>query len=221
MKHQNYVFLLFILICFSCQGEKKEQNTTDSSTEEITSAEATESESSSTTSMFSSESEYFPIKEGNSWTHATTKSEYAEAKEYTTKVLDEGYTKNGKDYLTIKQTYKDGTELSTTYARTDDEGNIYSISPYIEKGEKEFLALPADIDMGKTWTVFEGMNYKVTSMDATVETPTKKYTDCLLIETVDEDGKTTMKNYYLKGIGSVAVSMDGKLNIYLKEYDVD
>ncbi len=214
MKKHSVLLLLLCIALFSCQQKAENSD----STEETPIAEV----NNPVTSIFSDGNEYFPIKPGFTWTYGYTAEFQAGMKNptYTLEVTDEGYEKNGEAYLSMKQkSFGDDDQAKvdmTMYARVDDDGNMYSFIPQIM--EKEGLAMPSDLSEGKSWEVSKVGKATVLDMNGSVKTPAKSYDDCLVVET-DLGGGSKMVSYYVKGIGSVATEMDGKLMIYLVEYN--
>lgn len=215
MTLKTIILSITLLSLFACQSETKKEN--ENAEETSTAAEA----ESPAKEISSNGNSYYPLKAGSSWTYGYTSEFEAvdSGTSFTVRIKDEGYEHNGKKYLSSLQEYKspDGkvSNITTMYARIDSEGNVYSFMPKVT--EEEVMTMPADIKVGETWSAVNGVTTKLIATDGSIETPVKTYTDCLVITSIidEEEGTTT---YLAKGIGMVAIEMDGKLMSYLKEY---
>ncbi len=209
MKKHSILLVCLCLILFNCQNKAEDSDSTGDS--EIAEAK------SSVTNIFSDGNEYFPIEPGTSWTYGYTGE--MSGRTYSMEITDEEHEQNGETYMVIKQvTNGEEKEISldlTMYVRVED-GNVYSFMPKVM--EKEALAIPNDVSEGKTWEVPETGKFTVLSMNKSIETPTKSYDDCLVLET-DLGGGSKTVSYYVKGIGSVATEIDGKLIVYLMKFE--
>lgn len=115
---------------------------------------------------------------------------------------------NGKFYKEFEQIWeKEGVDL--LYLR--EENNI--IYQYDEEKKNEFVRLDKNVQINTEWNGDDEV-YKLISMDGELITPYCRYKNLLIIESRDE--KITYRFYYLKGLGYVGATREGKLVSYIK-----
>ncbi|MFK7031523.1 hypothetical protein [Flavobacterium oreochromis] len=115
---------------------------------------------------------------------------------------------NGKVYKEFEQIWeKDGTDL--LYLR--EENNI--IYEYNEEKKAEFIRLDKDFKLENEWNGNDEV-YKIISLEGNLVTPFCMYKNLLVIESKGK--KVTYRFYYLKGLGYVGATRDGKLVSYIK-----
>ncbi|MEM9857681.1 MAG: hypothetical protein AAF843_10005 [Bacteroidota bacterium] len=162
----------------------------------------------------------YPMEHGNEW-----RMKYANEFDQTgetymiSKILENKKEIGGKNYYQIKTTVYSTKEAkegisNTSFIRTDADGNLMGITN--QTSTEEEIMLPEELSIGKTWIGDQGVN-KVIDLNATIETPEKSYTGCVAIST----GENAMISYWKKGIGPVAIIINGKLMAYLYEYELN
>ena len=161
---------------------------------------------------------YYPIEKGKVW-HYEYEAMYSQTTGQMSKieVLEETKTINGNEYF-IMQTSM-GTKgnfdvIQTTYTRYGDDGAIYSLNESSNQEDMVFPGLP--ISEGKSWTVSQSgfeVTSKVIDMNASLETSNNSFTDCIVIESQQQN--TKVRAYVKKGVGMVAlgVFMNGEEQI--------
>lgn len=115
---------------------------------------------------------------------------------------------NGKIYKEFEQTWENG-DADLLYIR--EENNI--VYQYDEEKKKDFVRLDKAIKLNSEWNGDNEIN-KIISIDDELITPFCIYKNLLVIESKYE--KVTYKFYYLKGLGYVGATREGKLVSYIK-----
>jgi len=153
---------------------------------------------------------YYPLEKGKVWTYEYEEM-FSNQSDQMSKieVLNETKTINGKEYMIMQTSMGSGDNfnvIQTSYARYGDDGAIYSIN---ENSNEEGLVFPGlPISEGKSWTVSQSgfeVTSKVVDMNASLETSKNSFTDCIVIESQQQN--TKVRSYVKKGIGMVAIGV--------------
>ncbi|WP_266203824.1 hypothetical protein [Pontibacter kalidii] len=127
------------------------------------------------------------------------------------------FTFNNQLYSARVRVYNEAN-VDTAYFRENKEGVVY-IDP---KTFIETVDLPKDPKPGQKWQEPTNWVYEVKSIDATLETPIKNWSNLIEIEAKQTTGETKDKfmkysNFYAEGIGFVGSIVDNELIAFFKE----
>jgi hypothetical protein len=165
------------------------------------------------------QSNYFPINEGKNLTYAFGKEIYGgtpyEGYRFQVSILDAKEEIDGKEYF-ISET-STGSEsgektIIRSYLRFGDDGSVIS---KVSKDSSEQLVLQKNPKIGDSYASQQAGTAKVLDLNATIKTPIMTYTNCLMIET--EENQTISRVYYQENIGMVAATTftDGSEKIFI------
>ncbi len=135
-----------------------------------------------------------------------------------TVILREAKTINGKTYQQSQTSYCSKGNfkvIATSCARKGSDGSVYVLQ---DPKAKEFMMMKANPKKGEVWTKTsdDGKKLKMTVIHTSksIQTPTSSYSDCLVLETV-ENG-TTLRSYFKDNVVMVAIFrvMEGKEQLF-------
>jgi len=113
---------------------------------------------------------------------------------------------NNQLYVTRIKKYKDG-KIVKSYFR-NEKGSIYY---YNEKSNSKSLILPSNIKKGEKWeSADKKWEYRITDLNATLETPYCELKNLLEIENFNKESKKRYQSFYKKGVGFVGLNVEGK-----------
>jgi len=124
-------------------------------------------------------------------------------------------TKNGNDYSVRQIKNSSGKKTETLYRLVN--GNVMYFDA---KSATENLIMPRELKVGYKWKNNDkSWQYEIIDLKADLETPTKKYSDLLVMKAIqltnrDEKKLAEYLNYYEKGTGKIASFGNGKLMTY-------
>jgi len=176
----------------------------------------------STLSM--AQSEFFPLEKGqvHIYNYAEPFNSQASGQSSKTEILSTTKEINGKTYL-VSQTSMgsngDYTLISSSYLRNGKNGSVVGLESTSSK--EELVMLPeGPLTKGQSWEMVTGgvsSTSTVIDLHGQVDTPAKRYSDCLVVEMKNAQG--TIRSYSKKGIGMVALAIvingEEKLMSYL------
>jgi len=142
--------------------------------------------------------DFFSFEENVFMDFKGTGNEYAEYKTYVDYVKGDIVQIRSINPGTVSvfvYQYKDGS-LVKLYSR----GETYYLYDYTDKKENEEIIIKEPIKTGTTWSVGESSTRSITGIDKEVSTPSGKYK---ALEVTTESSDSTIKDYYVKGIGKV------------------
>ncbi len=164
--------------------------------------------------------DYFPIKKGASWQYEYY-GDFNQSGEahFKVEVMDDMREVNGQSYFQIRSESftKKGAESGfsvTSYVRKAADGTILGFNEKLS--DEEFIFLPNSLEVGQNWDS-EGSKVEIVDLNASIKTPEKTYTDCMVLKM--DTGDSSMLSYYKKGVGLVAMEAQGKLMAYLSNYE--
>lgn len=165
------------------------------------------------------QSDYFPVEIGASWKYAFGAELYAGTpyEHYSTyvEILDASETIDGKDYFVSKTSMGSGDSDMTviqTYFRYGKDGALIAKAG---KDKPEIISMNQTPKVGDTHASQQGGTSKVIDLNASIKTPTKTYTNCLLLEI--RENNTVSRAYYEKNKGMVATTImaEGSEKIFM------
>lgn len=144
--------------------------------------------------------DYFPMKPNAVYYYQGYGNEYASYTRYT------DFTNSTRQQFRVDN---GGTETVNVYEYTAygvklrySKSEIYYRESFLNKtANRSDYIIKNPIRKGTSWTLSDGSKRSITSTNAVVKTPLKKYTGALEITTVK--GKSKTKDYYVKGVGLV------------------
>jgi hypothetical protein len=165
------------------------------------------------------QSNYFPLEKGATFTYAYGSELYQGAyddKRFKVKILNTTKVIDGKEYFISETSSGSGDNyalIATSYMRAGKDGSILTL-----QDEEEYITVPAVPKIGKTWTTTNGeVTYttRVADLNGTINTATKTYSNCLVLEQKDQNGMLT-RTYSQEGVGMVATTLlkDGSEQIF-------
>jgi hypothetical protein len=110
---------------------------------------------------------------------------------------------NGKEYVGFEQQWKDNN-VDELFLR-EENGKVFQ---YDEETKTEFVRFDETFKVGQIWKQREA-EYELIAFDGELKTPYCKYKGLLVIEA--RFTKVTNRFYYLKGLGYIGATRDGKL----------
>lgn len=153
---------------------------------------------------------YYPISGINA------KFKYADSDNFVFhKDLNKLDSKDGKEYSIREISYSWG-EITKTLYRLENGNVMY----FDQKSNTENLIMPSEPKIGFKWkSDDDSWEYEIVDMNASLDTPTKKYSGLLLmkasqISNRDKNKLAQYLNYYEKGTGKIASFGNGKLMTY-------
>ncbi len=156
-------------------------------------------------------SDYFPFTPDVHMRYKGTGNEFAEYESYVDYIRDNKMQvrelNGGTQFITV-YTIRDGALVSTY-----NQGETYHRYDYTSMSSDEEIFLKEPLEPGTSWTLADGSNRSITSVDKQVTTPAGQYT-ALEVTTKWED--STSRDYYVKGIGLVKsefVTDDGQMTV--------
>lgn len=163
--------------------------------------------------------DYFPMLENVRYVYEGKGNEYATYETYTE------YTFGDKMQQRVEN---GGTVVNQVYQVTEEKvtrllarGETYYRENMLEKGDMEEVLLMEPLEVGTTWSLKDGRERTITSLDSKVETPSGSYK---AIEVITESKDSTTTDYYAKGVGlvkSVFASNGVEISSSLKEMEAD
>lgn len=167
----------------------------------------------------SSQSSYFPLKKGMKLTYAYGKEIYGgtpyENNTVEIEILNDTKIIDGKEYFISKNTsgsMEGDKTVIKSYFRFGNDGSLISKS---DENTEELVVMQKTPTVGYTSPSQGGGTSKVIDLNATIKTPIKTYTNCLIIEF--NENQTITRAYYQKDIGMVATTIvsDGSEKIFI------
>lgn len=121
---------------------------------------------------------------------------------------------NNKYYARVR--IYNSANIDTFYYRDTEMGLVYVDT----KSFKETIEMPANPKVGDKWRENSNWVYEVKSINATLKTPLKEFTNLVEIECTQTTGETKNKfrkynNFFAEGIGKVGSVVDGTLITYI------
>jgi hypothetical protein len=147
---------------------------------------------------------YYPIKDGNIWTMASTMGTNATATINGVKAFE------GQTYNVMQ--YEGNAGKYDYYLRIEPNGDVYRYVSYSNSPEfsKEYLVIPGNPTVGTTWdyapTLMEGgkLNRRViTSTTSSIKTSKCEYKNLIEIKEYNSDNDVVNTLYFMKGLGIV------------------
>lgn len=111
--------------------------------------------------------------------------------------------KEGKEYFSFEQKWNN-TNVDVLLLR-EENGKVVQ---YDEKSNTDFIRFDNSFKVGQTWMA-GGVEYKIITYDGELKTPYCNYKGLMVMEA--KYPKVTYRFYYLKGMGYVGATRDGKL----------
>jgi len=153
---------------------------------------------------------YYPLEKGKVWTYEYEEM-FSNGSDQMSKieVLKETKTINGKEYMIMQTSMGSGDNfnvIQTSYTRYGDNGAIYAINEGTNEEGLVFPGLP--ISEGKSWSVTQSgfeVTSKIVDMNGSVETSNNSFSDCIVIESQQQNTKA--RSYVKKGVGMVAIGV--------------
>lgn len=146
-----------------------------------------------------SEGEYWPFD-------SKEKNIYSLNGEYSFIYLKDSVEINNQFYVTRVKKDKKGKIVKSYYR--NENGSIYY---YDEKTNSKSLILPSNIEKGEKWeSADKKWEYKITDLNATLETPYCKLENLLEVENLNKESKKRYQSFYKKGVGFVGLNVEGK-----------
>lgn len=146
-----------------------------------------------------SKGEYWPFD-------SKVKNIYSLNGEYSFIYIKDSVEINNQFYVTRVKKHKNG-KIVKSYFRNEN-GSIYY---YDEKTNSKSLILPSNIKKGEKWeSADKKWEYKITDLDATLETPYCELKNLLEIENLNKESKKRYQSFYKKGVGFVGLNVEGK-----------
>jgi hypothetical protein len=157
------------------------------------------------------QSNYYPLEKGQVFTFAFGDDFNNGDSGLRSKIefLESTTTINGKEYFVSQNSFgKDGnfTVVGKFYTRIGQNGSIYVLDS--EDSSKESLTLDQPLSVGKSWeqsNMGTNTTVKVVDMNGSIKTPNKTYSNCLVLESIEQGN--TYRSYFQKDVGSVAITM--------------
>jgi phage-related tail fiber protein len=124
-------------------------------------------------------------------------------------------SENGNNY-SVRQIKNSSGKTTETLYRIDNGNVVY----FDKKSATENMIMPSDPKVGFVWRNSDNSwEYEIVDLKANLETPTKKYSDLLVMRATQISNRDANKlmeylNYYEKGTGKVASFGNGKLMTY-------
>lgn len=155
--------------------------------------------------------DYYPFKEnqimeyegiGNEFAEKITFVEFVENNRMQMKIINPGTT-----FVKVVD-YNNGS-LTEIFS----EGEFYHVENMLNTSSNiNNVILQEPLKVGTTWDTEEGLTNKITSIDKEIQTPSGTYS--ALEVTTELKGGGTQKEYYAKGIGSIAsIYVDGEFEV--------
>lgn len=131
--------------------------------------------------------------------------------------LIQGFTFNSLQYSARVRVYS-YTDVDTAYFRESQEGLVY-VDP---ETFVETVDLPKNPQVGQKWQEPSNWVYEIKSINASLQTPDKEFTNLIEIEAKQTTGESREKftkynNFYAEGIGYVGSMVNGTVFSYLTE----
>lgn len=163
----------------------------------------------------------YPLQQGNYWKYAGEGNEYAAFEQ---KVL---FVEGNKAQL---QVANGGTVMAMIYEYQDgklvvvnSEEEFYEEENILDReNEMSQVILKEPFTVGTTWESAD-RKYTIEAIDAIVETPAGKFTNCIKIINTDQENSSKSYVYYKPGIGLIKqefIGQDFKVVAELEKYDV-
>lgn len=110
--------------------------------------------------------------------------------------------------------------FDTAYYRLAEIGYLRGFRFSGPKGFRESVVLPRRVYAGQTWMESDsGWSYRVTAIDDTLQTPAATYRNLIAVTATpvktSDTAAVESRIYFAKGIGMVASTVNGKVQVYL------
>jgi len=165
------------------------------------------------------QSSYFPLTKGTTLSYAFGSEIYGgtpyENYKCEVTILENTETIDGKEYFvseSITGTNKDNQTIITSYFRYRTDGTLISKAT---KNSEEIVVMNTVQKVGDTYSSQNNGITKVIDLSATIKTPVSTYSDCLVLET--NENQTITRIYYKRNIGMIATTLikDDKEMIFI------
>ena len=155
------------------------------------------------------QSSYFPLTPGTTLSYAFGSEIYGgtpyENYKSEVTIAETTETIDGKEYFISENrtgNTKGDQTVIRTYFRYRTDGSLVSKT---DKTTEEIVVMNSTPKVGDTHSSQNNGITKVIDLKGTIKTPISTYSDCLVIEIIEN--QTTLRSYYKKNIGMIATTM--------------